>query len=196
MMTEIATKMQVLLDKQDELAENINKIKEAVYNPDKGLYARLSKLDARLDALESWKNNNSKILWIIITVGVGLVPLSPFLLPSLSEDVLAEAAKIINLSADDMQQMIGLFNDSQKELRGESDETNVVNVNKCLEMLDEFRKALYNMDTRLGEIVEIVIGYDEYQRGLSNPVIPSSKPLNDPSPGSISEDEPELFGAD
>jgi len=112
------------------------------------------------------------------------------------EDVLAEAAKIINLSADDMQQIIGLFNNSQKELRGESDETNVVNVNKCLEMLDEFRKALYNMDTRLGEIVEIVIGYDEYQRGLSNPVIPSSKPLNDPSPGSRSEDEPELFGAD
>ena len=73
MMTEIATKLQVLLDKQDELAENINKIKEAVYNPDKGLYARLSKLDARLDALENWKNNNSKILWIIITVGVGLV---------------------------------------------------------------------------------------------------------------------------
>ena len=73
MMTEIATKMQVLLDKQDELAENINKIKEAVYNPDKGLYARLSKLDARLDALENWKNNNSKILWFIITVGVGLV---------------------------------------------------------------------------------------------------------------------------
>ena len=73
MMTEIATKMQVLLDKQDELAENINKIKEAVYNPDKGLYARLSKLDARLDALESWKNNNTKILWIIVTVGVGLV---------------------------------------------------------------------------------------------------------------------------
>tara|TARA_B100000029_G_scaffold330209_1_gene322509 strand:+ start:6607 stop:6891 length:285 start_codon:yes stop_codon:yes gene_type:complete len=73
MMTEIATKMQVLLDKQDELAENISKIKEAVYDPDKGLYARLSKLDARLDALEAWKNNNTKILWIVITVGVGLV---------------------------------------------------------------------------------------------------------------------------
>lgn len=72
-MTEIATKMQVLLDKQDELAENIAKIKEAVYNPDKGLYARLSKLDARLDLLEAWKNNNTKILWIVVTVGVGLV---------------------------------------------------------------------------------------------------------------------------
>lgn len=73
MMTEIATKMQVLLDKQDELAENISKIKEAVYDPDKGLYARLSKLDARLDSLEAWKENNAKILWIVITVGVGLV---------------------------------------------------------------------------------------------------------------------------
>jgi len=73
MMTEIATKMQVLLDKQDELAENVSKIKEAVYDPDKGLYARLSRLDARLDALEAWKNNNTKILWILVTVGSGLV---------------------------------------------------------------------------------------------------------------------------
>tara|TARA_R100001244_G_C5087082_1_gene115461 strand:- start:155 stop:439 length:285 start_codon:yes stop_codon:yes gene_type:complete len=72
-MTEIVTKMQVLLDKQDELAENISKIKEAVYDPDKGLYARLSKLDSRLDSLEEWKDNNGKILWIVITVGVGLV---------------------------------------------------------------------------------------------------------------------------
>jgi hypothetical protein len=73
MMTEMVTKMQVLLDKQDELGENIAKIKEAVYNPDEGLYARLSKLDARLDTLESWKNDNTKILWIILTIGVGLV---------------------------------------------------------------------------------------------------------------------------
>ena len=73
MMAEIATKMQVLLDKQDELGENISKIKEAVYNPDNGLYARLSKLDARLDELEDWKQNNSKVLWILVTVGIGLV---------------------------------------------------------------------------------------------------------------------------
>jgi hypothetical protein len=73
MIAEISTKLQVLLEKQDELGINISKIKEAVYDPDKGLYARLSKLDARLDALEAWKNNNAKILWIVITVGVGLV---------------------------------------------------------------------------------------------------------------------------
>lgn len=72
-MTELVTKMQVLIDKHAELADNIAKIKEAVYNPDQGLYARLSKLDARLDMLEAWKNNNTKILWIVITVGTGLV---------------------------------------------------------------------------------------------------------------------------
>jgi hypothetical protein len=73
MMAEIATKMQVLLDKQDELAENISKIKEAVYDPDNGLYARLSSLGSRLDALETWKNNNTKILWIVVAAVVGLM---------------------------------------------------------------------------------------------------------------------------
>ncbi len=73
MMTEVATKIQVLLDKQEELAHNIAKIKEAVYNPDEGLYARLSRLDARLDALESWKDTNTKVIWLIVSVGVGLV---------------------------------------------------------------------------------------------------------------------------
>jgi len=65
--------MQVLLEKQDELGENISKIKEAVYNPDNGLYARLTRLDSRLDMLEAWKSSNIKILWIVVTAGLGLV---------------------------------------------------------------------------------------------------------------------------
>jgi len=73
MIIEISTKMQILLDKQDELAENISKIKEAVYNPDQGIYARLTRLDTRLELLEEWKSNNTKVLWIIATVGLGLV---------------------------------------------------------------------------------------------------------------------------
>ena len=73
MMVEMVAKMQVLLEKQDELGENISKIKEAVYNPDTGLYARLSRLDSRLDTLEAWKNSNSKIMWIVITLCMGLV---------------------------------------------------------------------------------------------------------------------------
>jgi len=95
------------------------------------------------------------------------------------EDVLAEAAKLVSLSADDMQQTIGMFNDVQAELKGENDEDKVVNVNKCLEMVEEFRKALFNLDTRLSEVVEIVKGYDEYQRAVSDPSV--SAPAASPS---------------
>ena len=38
---------------QERMSEDISKIKEAVYNPDEGLYARLR-------ALEQWKDSQSK----------------------------------------------------------------------------------------------------------------------------------------
>ena len=53
-------------EKQEEMAEDIAKIKEAVYNPDSGLYARLREL-------ESWKKSSSRILWTIITSVISLV---------------------------------------------------------------------------------------------------------------------------
>ena len=52
-------------DKQDEMADDIVKIKEAVYNPDEGLYARLRELEA-------WKKSSAKLIWIINTAMVGL----------------------------------------------------------------------------------------------------------------------------
>jgi hypothetical protein len=73
MMVELSSKVQILLDKQDELAENINKIKEAVYNPDSGLYARLKELDIRIQHIESWKSTNSRILWLVGGSVVGLL---------------------------------------------------------------------------------------------------------------------------
>ena len=39
-------------ERQDEMLEDVKKIKEAVYNPDSGLYARLR-------ALEQWKDSQS-----------------------------------------------------------------------------------------------------------------------------------------
>ena len=53
-------------EKQEEMAEDIAKIKEAVYNPDSGLYARLREL-------ENWKQTSSIILWMIITSVISLV---------------------------------------------------------------------------------------------------------------------------
>ena len=35
--------IEVVKDRQEEMAEDISKIKEAVYNPDEGIYARIIK---------------------------------------------------------------------------------------------------------------------------------------------------------
>lgn len=51
------------------MATDISKIKEAVYNPDQGIYARLR-------SLEAWKDTSSKITWIMVTALVGLATMS------------------------------------------------------------------------------------------------------------------------
>ena len=53
-------------ERQEEMVEDVKKIKEAVYNPDSGLYARLR-------ALEQWKESQAKIQWVVIATLVGLV---------------------------------------------------------------------------------------------------------------------------
>ncbi len=53
-------------ERQDEMLEDVKKIKEAVYNPDSGLYARLR-------ALEQWKESQAKIQWMIVTSIIGLM---------------------------------------------------------------------------------------------------------------------------
>ena len=58
--------IEAVKDKQEEVAEDVGKIKEAVYNPDEGLYARLW-------ALEAWKGTSSKMIWTLFTTVVGLV---------------------------------------------------------------------------------------------------------------------------
>lgn len=73
MMVELSSKVQIILDKQEELAENIAKIKEAVYNPDSGLYARLKELDIRIQQIEAWKNTTTKVIWIVGWSTAGLI---------------------------------------------------------------------------------------------------------------------------
>ena len=50
---ELRGDLQRIAEKQDEMNEDVKKIKEAVYNPDSGLYARLRDL-------EQWKETYSK----------------------------------------------------------------------------------------------------------------------------------------
>ena len=56
----------VMQDKQEEMSQDIAKIKEAVYNPDQGLYARLREL-------ETWKQTSSRMIWTLFTSVVGLI---------------------------------------------------------------------------------------------------------------------------
>ncbi len=51
------------------MATDISKIKEAVYNPDQGIYARLR-------SLEVWKETSSKVTWIMISALIGLATMS------------------------------------------------------------------------------------------------------------------------
>ena len=64
---ELNTKLERLLSgieslgvNQERMCDDISKIKEAVYNPDQGLYDRLR-------ALEQWKDTTARIQWMIIS---------------------------------------------------------------------------------------------------------------------------------
>ena len=57
--------IEIVKDRQEEMAEDIAKIKEAVYNPDSGIYARIREL-------EGFKRQVSKVLWNVVTTLIGL----------------------------------------------------------------------------------------------------------------------------
>ena len=61
----LADSIEVVKEQQDTMAENIAKVKEAVYNPDQGIYARLRELEA-------WKATNTKAMWIVFATVIGM----------------------------------------------------------------------------------------------------------------------------
>jgi len=54
-----------IAERQTEMNDNLKKIKEAIYNPDEGLYARIK-------ALEAWKETSSRIIWLIASTVAAL----------------------------------------------------------------------------------------------------------------------------
>ena len=49
--------IQRMSEKQDEMYQDVRQIKEAIYNPDQGLYARVRDL-------EQWQQGMARIAWI------------------------------------------------------------------------------------------------------------------------------------
>ena len=63
---ELRLEIQKMSERQDEMLDDVKKIKEAVYNPDSGIYARLR-------ALEMWKTTQEKIQTPVAVTLIGLV---------------------------------------------------------------------------------------------------------------------------
>ena len=62
---ELSVNIKHMDSKQDEMLQDVKSIKEAIYNPETGLYARVR-------TLEQWQSNMSKIIW---SVGLGFIGL-------------------------------------------------------------------------------------------------------------------------
>ena len=62
---ELSVNIKHMDSKQDEMLQDVKSIKEAIYNPETGLYARVR-------TLEQWQSSMSKIIW---SVGFGFVGL-------------------------------------------------------------------------------------------------------------------------
>ena len=60
----IIDSLETMKETQGRICGDISKIKEAVYNPDQGLYARIR-------TLEEEAKSRAKILWLLLSVGLG-----------------------------------------------------------------------------------------------------------------------------
>jgi predicted nucleic acid-binding Zn-ribbon protein len=63
---DLAHQIQRMADKQDEMLEDVKKIKEAIYNPEQGLYARVRDL-------EQWQQGVARFLWTVGLAVTGLI---------------------------------------------------------------------------------------------------------------------------
>ena len=77
----LANRLDALLEKQEEIAVDISQIKEAVYNPDKGIFARVKVLEqqiieegsVRISQLESTIETMKKAQWTIMGTALATI---------------------------------------------------------------------------------------------------------------------------
>ena len=60
----IVDSLETVKETQARMCDDISKIKEAVYNPDTGLYARLR-------TLEEDNKSKNKFLWLLLSLAIG-----------------------------------------------------------------------------------------------------------------------------
>jgi len=62
----IMDNLEIVRENQEKMVSDITKIKEAMYNPDAGLYARLK-------VVEEQRKNTNRLIWFLFTMFVGTV---------------------------------------------------------------------------------------------------------------------------
>lgn len=63
---ELTHQIQRMSDKQDTMIADVRQIKEAIYNPERGLYARVRDL-------EQWQEGMAKFIWTVGLAVTGLI---------------------------------------------------------------------------------------------------------------------------
>jgi soluble cytochrome b562 len=63
---ELTHQIQRMSDKQDTMIADVRQIKEAIYNPEQGLYARVRDL-------EQWQEGMAKFIWTVGLAVTGLI---------------------------------------------------------------------------------------------------------------------------
>lgn len=63
---ELTVNIKHMDSKQDEMLQDVKSIKEAIYNPETGLYARVR-------ALEQWQATMSRFIWLFGSAMIGLL---------------------------------------------------------------------------------------------------------------------------
>ena len=63
---ELTHQIQRMCDKQDTMIQDVRQIKEAIYNPEQGLYARVRDL-------EQWQQGVAKFIWTVGLAVTGLI---------------------------------------------------------------------------------------------------------------------------
>jgi hypothetical protein len=105
------------------------------------------------------------------------------------EGVLGETAKLIGLVSGDMDQTTKLFKEVQEELRRDQDiSPGASNTHKSLQMIEEFRAALLNIDTRLSEVASIIHGLEAHR---ISPRVADQASLNSAEPEAETIEAPE-----
>tara|TARA_R110002020_G_scaffold80847_5_gene201395 strand:+ start:1888 stop:2259 length:372 start_codon:yes stop_codon:yes gene_type:complete len=78
-------------------------------------------------------------------------------------DVLAEAANLIGLSSNEVQRVVNYFAQIQNELVIDRESgRHQINIERVLTLMEKYRNALLNIDTRAAEVSEIIVGYRDY----------------------------------